>query len=124
MSPDGKERPEVTVSQETTSRRRLWRLTATPLVEGGAAVLLLEGRLGHATAAELEAAAGRLLGQGVLELVIDLSAVDYVSSAALQVIEALADDLSSRGGRLTLRALSVPARLALELAGRLHHVIG
>lgn len=112
------------MSQETTSRRRLWRLTTTSVVENGVAVLVLEGRLGHATAAELEAAAGRLLGQGASELVIDLSAVDYISSAALHVTEALADDLARRGGRLTLRAPSAPARLALELAGRLNHVIG
>lgn len=106
-------------------RGRLWRLTTTSLIEDdGTVVVRLEGRLGHAVAAELDAEAGRLVGQGSSNLVIDLSGVDYLSSAALQVIEALAAARSRRGGRLTLRAPSVPARLALELSGLLKLVIG
>ena len=124
MARADKERPEVTVPQPTNSSRRLWQLTTTPSVEDGTAVLLLEGRLGHATAAELATEAGRLIGQDSLNLVVDLSGVDYLSSAALRVIEALAADRSRRGGQLTLRAPSVPARLALELSGLSNLVIG
>ena len=47
---------------------------------------------------------------------------DYLSSAGLRVIEALAADRSARGGRVTLRAPSIPVRLALELAGHLNLV--
>lgn len=100
-------------------RRRLWRLKSTTVVENGTTVLILEGRLGQATAAELMAAAGPLVAGGELDLIIDLSAVDYLSSAALKVLESLADRQSSRGGRLTLRAPSPAARLSLELAGDL-----
>jgi anti-anti-sigma factor len=97
--------------------RRLWRLTGTTTVENGTTVLILEGRLGHATAGELMAAAGPLVAGGTLDLVIDLSGVDYLSSAALKVLENLAAGQSNRGGRLTLRAPSPAARLSLELAG-------
>ena len=55
-------------------------------------------------------------------MVIDLSGVDYLSSAALKVFKALADRLSEKGGRLRLRAPSVAARLALELSGLLELV--
>jgi len=97
--------------------RRLWRLKSTTVVENGTTVLILEGRLGHATADELMAAAGPLVAGGALDLVIDLSGVDYLSSAALKVLESLAAGQSSRGGRLTLRAPSPAARLSLELSG-------
>ena len=97
--------------------RRLWRLTSTAVVENGTTVLILEGRLGQATAGELMAAAGPLAGDGARDLVIDLSGVDYLSSAALKVLESLAAGQASRGGRLTLRAPSPAARLSLELAG-------
>ena len=98
-------------------RRRLWRLTTTTAEEGGTTVLFLEGRLSHATADELMAAARPIVAAGALELVIDLSGVDYLSSAALKVLESLAAGQSSRGGRLTLRAPPPAARLSLELSG-------
>ena len=102
----------------TGSKQRLWRLEITPATEEGASILLIEGRLGHTTAAQFERAARSLLALGAADLVLDLSKVDYLSSAGLRVIEALSRELSERGGRLTLREPSVPARLALELAGR------
>ena len=97
--------------------RRLWRLKTTTAVENGTTVLILEGRLGQATAGELQAAAEPLVANGGLDLVIDLSGVDYLSSAALKVLESLAAGQASRGGRLTLRAPSPAARLSLELSG-------
>jgi anti-anti-sigma factor len=88
------------------------------LDDHGDAVLFVEGRLGHASAAELEAAASQHAAAAP-KVIIDLSGVDYISSAALKVFEALADRQSRNGGRLRLRAPSVAARLALELSGLL-----
>lgn len=99
--------------------RRLWRLHTKLSVEQGSPVLFLEGRLGQAATTELETATGQLLVAAPAELIIDLSRVDYLSSAALKVFEALSKSQSQGGGRLTLRAPSVAARLALELSGLL-----
>ena len=99
--------------------RRLWRLHTKTSVENGVPVLFVEGRLGHAATAELEAAATRHASSGAENVVVDLSGVDYLSGAALKVFDALAKRQSQRGGRLSLRAPSVAARLALELAGLL-----
>ena len=82
-------------------------------------MLFLEGRLGHAAAAELETIAGQLLRATASGVIIDLSGVDYLSSAALKVFQRLAEGQSRAGSRLTLRAPSVAARLALELSGLL-----
>lgn len=106
------------MTQEPTAGRRLWRLHTKIVIESGAPILFVEGRLGHAVTAELENA---LLqhSSGEADIVIDLSGVDYLSGAALKVFQAFADRQSKKGGRLRLRAPSVSARLALELAGLL-----
>ena len=85
-------------------------------------MLFVEGRLGHDAAAELERVAALHPRDGTANVVIDLSGVDYLSSAALKVFVMLAERLSADGARLRLRAPSVAARLALELAGLLELV--
>jgi anti-anti-sigma factor len=102
--------------------RRLWRLHTKTSIESGTPVLFVEGRLGHDTAAELESIALQHPADASATVVIDLSGVDYLSSAALTVFQALADRQSQSGGRLRLRAPSVAARLALELSGLLELV--
>ena len=99
--------------------RRLWRLHTNISVDDGVPVLFLEGRLGHSATAELETVSTQHPSGPAENVIIDLSGVDYVSGAALKVFKALADRQSLRGGRLTLRAPSVAARLSLELAGLL-----
>ena len=80
-------------------------------------MLFVEGRLGHAAAAELETVTARL--PAAASVVIDLAGVDYLSSGSLRILEALADRQAQQGGGLRLRAPSVAARLALELSGLL-----
>jgi anti-anti-sigma factor len=79
----------------------------------------VEGRLGHAAAAELESVVTRHAIDPSASVVIDLSRVDYLSSAALKVFESVSLRQSEGGGALRLRAPSVAARLALELSGLL-----
>lgn len=99
--------------------RRLWRLHTKTSVEHGNPILFIEGRLGHAATAELETVALQHASVGANTVIIDLSGVDYLSGAAVKVFETLAERQSQKGGRLRLRAPSVAARLALELAGLL-----
>lgn len=105
------------MTPDRDSRRTLWRLHTKTLSEHGTPVLFVEGRLGHHSAEELRRAIGAHASNGESALVIDLSAVDYVSSAALQVLRSAADHQSQHGGRLCLRAPSVAARFALEMSG-------
>jgi anti-sigma B factor antagonist len=96
--------------------RRLWRLHTKTLIEGGIPVLFVKGRLDHAASGELETAVTQYAKRPDAALVIDLSGVDYLSSAALKVFASMADR-HSRGGGLKFRAPSTAARLALELSG-------
>lgn len=102
-----------------SGRGRRWRLSISLCRSDRQAILLLNRRLGHSTVAELESAARPLLSEGVLDLVFDLSCVDYLSSAALESLERMSENLAGKGGRLTLRAPADPVRIALELSGRL-----
>ena len=78
-------------------------------------MLLLSGRIGHAAAADVEAAAKAALSGGIRDLVLDLSQVDYLSSAGLKVFASLAASQKARGARFVVRAPSPAARLSLEL---------
>ena len=90
---------------------RLWKLRSRTSVENGTLVLILEGRLGQATANDLRAAIESARNGQSSDLVIDLARVDYLSSAAIKVFEDLGE------GRLTFRSPSPAARLSLEFAG-------
>lgn len=96
--------------------KRTWRLSHRTVGENRTIVLILEGRLGHATAPQLKAMVEGV-AQGSKGVVLDLAGVDYLSSAALKVIESLAAEQAGRGGALTVRSPSPAARLSLELAG-------
>ena len=97
--------------------RRLWRLHTKTLIEGEIPVLFVEGRIDHAASGPLETAVLEHAAEPRPTLVIDLSGVDYLSSAGLKVFTSLAERQSEQGGRLRLRAPSIAARLALELSG-------
>ena len=112
------------MTAEKRTGRRLWRLHTNTTVAAEIPVLFVHGRLDHATSSELEAAVSRQAPDGGGDVHIDLSGVDYLSSAGLRVFERLAGRLSQNGGRLHLRAPSVAARLALEFAGLLRLVDG
>ena len=101
----------------TSGVPRLWRLTSRWNVEDGANVLVLEGRLGHTSIGHLRAAANTAMAQGDHDLVIDLAGVDYLSGAAIKVLEALVREQEARSRDLMLRSPSPAARLSLELAG-------
>ena len=86
--------------------------------EPGSLILFVEGRLGHAAAIELESVMGQCPIRAE-KMIIDLSGVDYLSSAVLKLFEARAERQLQKGGRLLLRAPSIAARLALDLSGLL-----
>ena len=94
-----------------------WTLRVTPQLVDGKAELLVAGRLGATGASQLEAACQTAVEQGCQALVIDLAAVDYLSSPGLRLFERLKADLAARGGSLTVRNPTDPVRLALDLAG-------
>jgi anti-anti-sigma factor len=83
----------------------------------GVLVLAPAGRLGAASAVSFAAAVAAAVGRGDARLVIDLAAVDYVSSAGLNALASAARLCAQSRGALVLCGLVDPVRIALDLGG-------
>jgi anti-anti-sigma factor len=72
---------------------------------GGTALLAPSGRIDAVTAGLLEEACRKTVEEGDGKLLLDLSGVDYVSSAGLRAILAGAKRAAAKGGGLALFGL-------------------
>jgi anti-sigma B factor antagonist len=85
--------------------------------EGGSAVLRLGGRLDREWAGHLSTTLEELLRDGVRSLVIDLSTVTYISSAATEVLARWQQELTTLRGEVQLAALSPAVQEMFAVAG-------
>jgi stage II sporulation protein AA (anti-sigma F factor antagonist) len=88
---------------------------------GGAAIVAPVGRLDGASAPALQRALAALDAAGERRIVVDLGGVDYISSAGLGVLFALAKHVRGLGGALALCGLGAQVRRVIELAGYMPH---
>jgi anti-sigma B factor antagonist len=86
-----------------------------------AAVITISGRVDSSNAAEFDAALKNALAEGHHNLVIELSGVNYMSSAGLRAIVAAHRESRKKGGDVCLAAPSERVAEVLSLAG-LHSV--
>jgi anti-anti-sigma factor len=78
----------------------------------------LSGRLGCSSSEALtQALSGAVDAAGRFGVVVDLEAVDYLSSAGLQALESFAARLASQGRELILCGALDSVKLALILSG-------
>jgi anti-anti-sigma factor len=96
---------------------QVWRLTTIRTVAGGKTELIVSGRLGYSGTAELESALTDLSVGDTQSVVLDLAAVDYISSPGLRLLDRLSSDLKARGATLAIVNATDAVRLALDLAG-------
>jgi anti-anti-sigma factor len=82
-----------------------------------ALVIAPEGRVESASSGELERLVVSRIDAGETRLVLDLSGVDYISSAGLRVLLMAAKRLKEPRGRLVLCGMGPSVRTVLELAG-------
>jgi anti-anti-sigma factor len=96
-------------------RNVLWQLTIDTRAAGKLTVLSLTGRISHASASQLTTAFGR--HGGARQMIVDLSGVDYVSSAGFHAFERAGRQLQAAGGALIVYGLQDAVRPAFMLAG-------
>ena len=84
--------------------------------------VIVTGRLGAPTSARLASALDEIVTAGHDRLLIDVSGVDYLSSAGLAVIEQTAARLKDSGGFLVLCGLQEPVRVSFEVSGAADHL--
>jgi anti-anti-sigma factor len=68
--------------------------------EQGVTVLTVTGRLDAVTAADFEARTRSVIATGAPRLVLDLAALEYVSSAGLRALLVTAKQVHAAGGRI------------------------
>lgn len=89
----------------------------------GVLIVSPAGRLGSSGSGDLIEALVTTMAGGHPKIVLDLSGVDYLSSAGLYALEMVQGRMHQEGGELALCGVTEPARLALDLAGLLPHFV-
>ena len=85
--------------------------------QDGVIVITPAGRIDTTTSGALEARLASALAGASPQVVVDLSGVDYISSAGLRVLLVAARRVQAGGGRLALCAMGPPVRQVFQLAG-------
>ena len=86
------------------------------LDEGKPYVIAIEGRLDTNTSPQLEEFAGGLYERNVSDIVVDMSACDFVSSAGLRVIVAM-QKRAVTGGSLVFRGVVPEVMEVFQMTG-------
>lgn len=80
-------------------------------------VVAVLGRLDTTSAPEFDGKIQEVLARGENQLILDLSRLEYVSSAGLRSVIAAAKSAASRGGRLSCCGLSGVVKKVFDVSG-------
>jgi anti-anti-sigma factor len=92
-------------------------MTMTQSTENGVTVLCLAGRLDTGTSGEAEKQILAVLETGAPKLLLDLSGVEFVSSAGLRVLLVVAKRMKAANGKLRLSGMNATVREVFEISG-------
>ena len=95
----------------------VWFLRSSEEDRGNVRLVSLEGRVSHATASGLTRALAGSQEEGRRAVVVDLSGVDYINGAGLQVFETAAARLSALDSELVICGLRPAVQAVFDLAG-------
>jgi anti-anti-sigma factor len=83
-----------------------------------ATVLVVEGRIDSGTSAELEKKLIAMIeADGVKDIALDFSAMEYISSAGLRVLLMAAKKAGKLGGKVVLSGLSANVKEVFDISG-------
>jgi anti-anti-sigma factor len=86
-------------------------------VEEGRCVVGLKGRLDAVTAPELEKNLGEIIEDGNVNMILDLTGLEYVSSAGLRIFLVATKKVKALKGELCLVGLSGNIKEVIEISG-------
>ncbi len=84
---------------------------------GAATVVVLTGKLDTVTAPAFEKRIREVIGTGAVRLVLDLSAIEYISSAGLRGLLVLSKLLKEKQGKACLVGVKGNVRSVFEMSG-------
>jgi len=85
--------------------------------ESGWVIARVAGRLDGTTMQAAESELLALIGQGERRMLLDLTALEYISSAGLRVLLSAAKKMKASGGTIALFGLSANVREIFRLSG-------
>lgn len=83
------------------------------------AIMNVKGRVDSNTAPELDSALANLLNSDRNKIILNLEAVEYLSSAGLRALVRALKDAQASGGDLRLASVSQPIEVILRTVGML-----
>ena len=83
----------------------------------GVAIVSPRGRIDTTTSGAVEDTIRHVVDAGAHNLIVDLSGVEYISSAGLRVFLVLAKRMRDLRGKLVLSGMTEPVRQVFQLAG-------
>jgi anti-anti-sigma factor len=86
---------------------------------GATTVVAVTGKLDTVTAPAFEKRIHELIGAGAIRLVLDLSGIDYISSAGLRGLLVMSKLLDGKQGRVCLVGVKGNVRSVFEMSGLL-----
>lgn len=92
-------------------------MNITQQQQDGIVTLNIAGRLDAVSALEADKEFGKVLDAGHDRLLIDLSELDYISSAGLRVLLVVAKRIQQNGGKVVLSELTPNVREVFEISG-------
>jgi anti-anti-sigma factor len=101
----------------SASTRLVWPITVVENRRADVLVIAPSGRMGTVSSGEVIEAVVKAVKAGERRMVLDLAGVDYISSAGLLALQALAGRMHVAGGTLVLCGLVEAVRLTFDLAG-------
>ncbi|MBM3902798.1 MAG: STAS domain-containing protein [Verrucomicrobia bacterium] len=84
---------------------------------GAATVVVLSGKLDTVTAPAFEKRIREVIGTGAVRLVLDLSAIEYISSAGLRGLLVMSKLLKEKQGKACLVGVKGNVRSVFEMSG-------
>ncbi|MCP3967507.1 MAG: STAS domain-containing protein [Lentisphaerae bacterium] len=85
--------------------------------QNGVVEMAMAGRLDAVSAVEADKEFGKVLDAGHDRLLIELSQLDYISSAGLRVLLVVAKRIQQNGGKVVLCALTPNVKEVFEISG-------
>lgn len=80
-------------------------------------MVTLEGRLDTVTSSEFEKSINPYFQMQGIELVLDCTSMEYISSAGLRVVLMAHKSITAKGGRFIIRNLSNEVRSVFDMTG-------
>src|SRR5687767_13034547 len=80
-------------------------------------IIKLDGRLDSASSPLLDSEIGKLVDKGYIRVLLDLSSVDFLTSAGMRVLHSATKKLKSKHGHFIIYSLQEEPEKVIRMAG-------